>query len=289
MLSHGNQSAERKYDVFISHASEDKEDFVRLLAQALVEEGLSVWYDEFELSIGDSLRRKIDSGLAQSSFGVVVLSPSFFQKNWTQYELDGLTVRQMSGEEVILPIWHRLTKDEILSLAPSLAGIYSLNSWSHSLEQIASEIAKKVNVAKPSPSPIPRSVPVSTQRGGHIFAVFYIAPAYTAELPSGQKPEQRFMGVTRPDGWFSMVMGDEELEYDLQGGKLRLRLDWGNRWQGDELYASEMVSNGEPFALIIRPSDAAQIYLPSVVNTSSGQWWTGSSSRSGWMVFEIQH
>ena len=96
------------------------------------------------------------------------------------------------------------------------------------------------------------------------------------------------MGVTRPDGWFSMVMGDEELEYDLQDGKVRLRLDWGNHWQGDELYASQMVSSGEPFALIIRPSDAKQIYLPSVVNTSSGEWWTGSSSRSGWMVFEIQ-
>ena len=266
MLSHGNQSAERKYDVFISHASEDKDDFVRLLAQALVEEGLSVWYDEFELSIGDSLRRKIDSGLAQSSFGVVVLSPSFFQKNWTQYELDGLTVRQMAGEDVILPIWHRLTHDEILNKAPSLAGIYSLNSWDYSSEQIASEIAKKVNLAKPSSSPIPRNVSVSTQGVGHTFAVCYIAPAYTAELPPGQKPEQRFMGVTRPDGWFSMVMGDEELEYDLQGGKLRLRLDWGNHRQGDELYASQMGSGGEPFALVIRPADAEQIYLPSVVD-----------------------
>ena len=288
MLDHGNQSLDRKYDVFISHASEDKDDFVRPLAQALVKEGLSVWYDEFELSIGDSLRRKIDYGLARSSFGVVVLSPSFFQKNWTQYELDGLTVRQMAGEEVILPIWHRLTKDEILNLAPSLAGIYSLNSSADSLSQIASEIAKKVNVASPSSSPTPRNVSISTQGVGRTFAVFYIAPAYTAELPSGQKPEQRFMGVTRPDGWFSMVMGDEELEYDLQGGKLRLRLDWGNHRQGDELYASQMVSGGESFALIIRPSDAEQIYLPSVVNTSSGQWWTGSSSRSGWMVFEIQ-
>ena len=50
MLSHGNRSLGRKYEIFISHASEDKDDFVRPLAQALVEEGLSVWYDEFELS-----------------------------------------------------------------------------------------------------------------------------------------------------------------------------------------------------------------------------------------------
>ena len=178
MLSHGNQSVERKYDVFVSHASEDKDDFVRPLAQALIEEGLSVWYDEFAFGIGDSLRRKIDYGLVHSSFGVVVLSPSFFQKNWTQYELDGLTVRQMAGEDVILPIWHRLTHDEILESGSfacrdifiELVGLIVLS-------QIASEIANKVNVARPSPSPIPRSVPVSTQPGGHTFAVFYIAPA----------------------------------------------------------------------------------------------------------------
>ncbi len=288
MLSHRNRGVDREYDIFISHASEDKDDFVRPLAQALVKEGLTVWYDEFEFTVGDSLRRRIDDGLVHSRFGVVVLSPSFFQKNWTQYELDGLTERQMAGEDVILPIWHRLTHDEILNLAPSLAGIYSLNSSSDSLAHIASEIARKVNVANPSLSSIPRDVSVSTQGVGRTFAVFYIAPARTAELASSQKPEQRFLGVTSPDGWFSMVMGDEELEYDLQEGKLRLRLDWGNHWQGDELYASQMVSSGEPFALIIRPSDAEQVYLPTVVNTSPGEWWTGRSNRSGWMVFEIQ-
>lgn len=72
-----------KYDVFISHASEDKDEVVRPLAHALKESGLSVWFDEFELRIGDSLRRKIDRGLANSRFGVIVLSRSFFEKGWT--------------------------------------------------------------------------------------------------------------------------------------------------------------------------------------------------------------
>ena len=79
-----------EYDAFISHASEDKEELVRPLADALVERGLKVWYDEFNLTVGDSLRRSIDKGLAKSRFGIVVLSSSFFAKNWTQYELDGL-------------------------------------------------------------------------------------------------------------------------------------------------------------------------------------------------------
>ncbi len=58
------------YDVFISHASEDKDEVVRPLATALQRSGLKVWYDEFELRIGDSLRRKIDQGLAGSRFGL---------------------------------------------------------------------------------------------------------------------------------------------------------------------------------------------------------------------------
>ena len=70
------------YDVFVSHATEDKEEVARPIANALTEAGLRVWYDEFELRIGDSLRRKIDHGLARSRFGIVVLSPSFFAKKW---------------------------------------------------------------------------------------------------------------------------------------------------------------------------------------------------------------
>lgn len=83
------QPGTEAYDVFISHASEDKDDIVRPLANALGEYGLKVRYDEFELRIGDSLRRKIDRGLTSSRFGIVVLSEPFFNKGWTTYELDG--------------------------------------------------------------------------------------------------------------------------------------------------------------------------------------------------------
>jgi hypothetical protein len=79
----------KDWDAFISHASEDKDEIVRPLARELQQRGLRVWYDEFELRIGQSLRRKIDEGIARSAFGVVVLSNAFFAKNWTQYELDG--------------------------------------------------------------------------------------------------------------------------------------------------------------------------------------------------------
>jgi hypothetical protein len=111
-----------RFDVFISHASEDKDDFVRPLAAALTALGLKVWYDEWTLAIGDSLRQKIDEGLAASDYGIVVLSRTFFAKNWTQAELDGLFVREMAGHKVILPVWHEITKQEVLQHSPMLAG-----------------------------------------------------------------------------------------------------------------------------------------------------------------------
>ena len=133
------------YDVFISHASEDKDSVVRPLAQALVEQGLKVWYDEFELKIGDSLRRKIDRGLAKSKFGIVVLSNAFIKKGWTNYELDGIVSKANTGEQVILPIWHGITKQEVLDYSPSLADKVARNTASYTVEEIAEEIAELIN------------------------------------------------------------------------------------------------------------------------------------------------
>ena len=78
------------WDVFISHASEDKESIARPLKNALTDAGLRVWYDESELKIGDRLHKSIDEGIAKSGFGIVILSENFFKKDWPQRELDGL-------------------------------------------------------------------------------------------------------------------------------------------------------------------------------------------------------
>lgn len=134
----------RMWDVFVSHAAEDKDGVVRDLVDSLQHEGVTVWYDDSELRIGDSLRRKIDEGLTGSRFGVVVLSPAFFAKNWPQYELDGLVSREMSGQEVILPLWHRVTKAEVLAQSPTLADKLALSTAQMTIEEIAVQIAQVV-------------------------------------------------------------------------------------------------------------------------------------------------
>ena len=279
-FSHGKQ-----YDAFICHATEDKHDFVRPLHAALVEKGLRVWYDEFELRIGDSLREKIDSGLASSRFGVVVISPSFFQKNWTQYELDGLTARQMSGEKVILPVWHRITREEILNRCPSLVNIVASNSSTSTIDEIADEIAATVLGTEAQGSHARPTVPLNPVSGPN-FAVFYVAPAHTEELPPDETPEPAFFPFSEPPArWVSMVSSGEELEYVLDGSRLRLRLHWGGQLQGDEIIAHRLVSGDQPFALTIRPADAAQLYLPKIMNPSPSPFW--EPNPSGWMVFTV--
>ena len=144
LLNIGDGQTIIDYDVFISHASEDKDEVVRPLAYALKEEGLKVWYDEFELKIGDSLRRKIDMGLARSKFGIVVLSNSFIKKGWTNYELDGIITKVNTGEQVVLPIWHNITKKEVIDFSPSLADKLARNTSSYTVEEIASEISELI-------------------------------------------------------------------------------------------------------------------------------------------------
>ena len=130
------------HDVFISHASEDKDDFVRPLANALIQQGLNVWFDEMTLRIGDSLRQKIDRGLANSRVGLVILSPAFIKKGWTNYELDGIVTRTVSGEQILLPIWHNITKQQVVDFSPSLADKVARSTATHTMEEIALEIAE---------------------------------------------------------------------------------------------------------------------------------------------------
>jgi hypothetical protein len=125
----------------VSHASEDRA-FVRPIIHALRARGIAVWFDESEIRLGDSLREKIDEGLARCRFGVVMLSEAFFSKRWTSYELNGLVSREIQGKKVILPIWHPdLSIQEVIAFSPSLADKKALVAANLSPDEIADEIA----------------------------------------------------------------------------------------------------------------------------------------------------
>jgi hypothetical protein len=141
-------------DVFISHASEDKDTFVRGLAAELARLGLVVWFDEWTLRLGDSLRQRIEEGLARSRFGVVVLSRHFLEKPWPQAELDGLFTREMQGRKVILPVLHEISIDEIARRYPMMASKLAANS-SDGVQEVALKICEVVR---------PGSTPANAER-----------------------------------------------------------------------------------------------------------------------------
>lgn len=103
--------------------------------------GISVWLDESELRIGHSLRRRIDDGIRSSRFGVVILSPAFFGKGWTNHELDGLVTRNVAGEQSLLPIWHDVTAQDVRAYSPSLADKVAVCTADTSIAEIAAQIA----------------------------------------------------------------------------------------------------------------------------------------------------
>ncbi len=149
------------WDVFISHASEDKASVARPLAQQLEASGLRVWFDETQLKVGDSLRAKIDEGLAQSRFGVVVLSPAFFSKRWPQRELAGLVARDVIENRVILPVWHNISAVEVAAVSPTLADTVAA-STTNGISKVAEQILEAAApYLRPTQRQYPR--PYSTQ------------------------------------------------------------------------------------------------------------------------------
>ncbi len=155
------------WDVFISHASEDKAAVAKPLADSLQAAGLKVWYDEYTLSLGDNLRRSIEQGLAGSRYGIVILSPSFFAKKWTQLELDGLFALERPGQKKILPVWHNVTAADVEQFSSFMAmrlGVATTAGVDHVVAKII-EAINRDSVASSNedePASSPRLHPHST-------------------------------------------------------------------------------------------------------------------------------
>ncbi len=137
------------WDVFISYAREDEQTVARPLADLLSARGLRVWIDATEIKIGDSLRAKIDEGLANSQFGVVVLSPAFLSKHWPLRELNGLAARESEGEKVILPVWHNVNRADVARESPTLADRVAVDTRD-GLERASAKICETIVSASPA-------------------------------------------------------------------------------------------------------------------------------------------
>jgi hypothetical protein len=117
------------YDAFISYSPEDKKSVARPLAFNLAKRGYRVWFDEFELKPGDSIRRSVDSGLTNSRKAIVIIGRTFFEREWAQYEVNGLLQLEIAeAQPRILPVWHGITRNDLLKISPSLADKVACNT-----------------------------------------------------------------------------------------------------------------------------------------------------------------
>ena len=135
-----------EYDVFISHASEDKEDFVDEFVAELRKAGVKVWYDTSQIAWGDSLRKRIDDGLTKSRFGIAILSPNYIAdgKYWTKEELDGIFQMESINGKTLLPIWHNLTKKQVINFSPIVANRKAMSTATMTAYEIAQELVKLI-------------------------------------------------------------------------------------------------------------------------------------------------
>lgn len=142
-MSPKTEHAKKQWDVFVSYASEDRNVVAKPLVQMLRSLGLSVWYDEDVLELGDSIRKTIDEGLRHCRYGVVVLSSHFFGKHYPERELAGLEQREIDGEKVVLPIWYGVSEADVRDYSPSLAG-RKAGRWEEGIETVAWKIFQVV-------------------------------------------------------------------------------------------------------------------------------------------------
>jgi len=126
------------YDVFISHANIDKIDYVNELKQSLDKLRINIFYDKDTLEWGDKWKDKILEGVAKAEFAIIVISENFFDREWTEKELNEFLSRQnANGQKIILPILHNITSTQLKDKYPAVADIQALNSSDYSCDEIA--------------------------------------------------------------------------------------------------------------------------------------------------------
>lgn len=134
-----------EYDVFISHANRDKEDFVEELYQSINNLGINIFYDKDVIDWGDNWKNVILDGTKRAEFAVIVISENFFDREWTERELSEFLNRQnRNGQKLILPILHNITIAQLQERYPSVADIQAIDSKKYTCDQIAIMFARQM-------------------------------------------------------------------------------------------------------------------------------------------------
>lgn len=134
-----------EYDVFLSHANKDKDEVIDKLYHSLDKLGIKIFYDKESLEWGDIWKNRILEGTKKSEFAIIVISENFFDREWTEKELNEFLNRQnRNGQKLILPIIHNITNDDLRRKYPSVADIQTIESCKYSCDEIALLFARQL-------------------------------------------------------------------------------------------------------------------------------------------------
>lgn len=236
--STGSETAQPKpqtWDVFISHASEDKE-YVDQLHRTFLAAGIRVWVDKGVLRWGDRLRSRIDDGLKRSQYVIVVLSKAFLGiKKWTEYELDSAFALETVKEERILPLWHGITHDDLVEYSPGLSNRLALDSSKQSPTDLGNELLILLKRRSEGAFPIAETIPISAppshateeiRKGETVAYAWYwtkegkLAGLYVRKSPSDadrftlEEPDGRVQEGTKDEIASQYLMSDRKLRSD---------------------------------------------------------------------------
>ncbi|MEU6748178.1 toll/interleukin-1 receptor domain-containing protein [Spirillospora sp. NPDC046719] len=263
-----------KHDLFISHASEDKDDFVRPLANSLEMLELDVWYDEFSISFGDSISASIDAGLRDSSYGVLVLSPNFLSKPWPEYEYRSLLALEAGKRQRIIPIWHNITRDEVLSFSPHLADKVAILSADKEPLAVALEVMRiaapekftelvRRHAARQASKDLPY-MELSKMRKWP----FLWGPLKESELRRLRLVRELLSDVF-PQSWDDMV---NDFRRDRPSGREKEIQIWERLAGTYAVFAKKYSLNEEQMHLLFAELVAVSLAIPESLNSESPEW-----------------
>jgi hypothetical protein len=205
-----------EFDFFISHASADKADFVRPLATALINAGYSVWYDDLSIKPGESIRRSIDSGIAKSRAGLIVMSRSFFARPWPQAELDALLALHIGQKKRIIPIWLGLEHEDVALVSPLIADKKAIKGPAP-LDEIVGLILETLPIAPVSDLEVEAVITANASQAlagqeyllqqalSRLCAIVQIANEYWNALQAGGEDEDEDAFEERMSAWWALI------------------------------------------------------------------------------------
>jgi hypothetical protein len=131
-------------DVFLCHAWDDRRGVATELHDLLVAEGVSVWFSEKDILLGQPFMREIDRGLAKSRTGLVLITPALLER--VNRGVSDTELSELLARDLLIPVVHGTTYEEVRKVSPLLGSRNGLSTMEDSMKAIATKIAELVRV-----------------------------------------------------------------------------------------------------------------------------------------------